>query len=94
MKESDANNTIFRIQKGILYVVMLVLIAAVAVGFRNERIAYYLGYTAVVLLIAAAPIRIIAVAGYFKRLGNSRYRSLSYIIIVIIILTALIRALI
>jgi len=94
MAKFEVDQGILKLQRIILILVMMVLALAVIIGMYDAKIGYYLGYTAVILLIIAAPIRIIAVSKYFKKRNDRRYELLSYIVILIIILTAIIRAII
>ncbi|GEM_PF-2528620 len=92
MAQFESDQNILNIQRYILIVVIATLAVSIILGYVKPLYEDYFSYAAVVLLIIAAPIRIIAVAKYFKKKGNRRYQMLSYTVILIIILTALVRA--
>jgi len=92
MARFEVDKTVLKIQEYILVIVILFLAGSVITGYFHPALNRTLGYIAVVLLIVAAPIRIIAVAKHFQKKGNRHYQILSYTVILIIILTALVRA--
>ncbi len=93
MAKFEVGRGIIKMQTIILIVVLIFLILDIIEGIiLNSGLGHYLSYASVVLLIVAAPVRIIAVSRYFRKQNDRRYETMSYILILIIVLTAIIRA--
>lgn len=95
MAKYEVGQGIIKMQRVILIVVLVFLVLDIVEGMILDKgIGHYLSYASVVLLIVAAPLRMIAVSRYFKERNDRHYQILSYIVILIIVLTAIVRALV
>ncbi len=92
MGDFEVNRGILKLQRILLIFVLLLLVISISVGLIDPELGWNIGMAAVITLILAAPIRIIAVAEYFRKKGNRKYQYLSYIVIIIIGLTAMLKA--
>ena len=88
----EVNKGILKLQRLLLIIVLAFLFIDIGIGIVYPELDQNIILIALILLILAAPIRIIAVAEYFRKKGNRKYQYLSYMVIVIIGLTALYKA--
>ena len=94
MQNRNKESGIIVLQKYLLIGVIIILAISIVVDFFNEEIGLILNYVSVVILIIAAPIRIISVSEYFRKSSEKKYQALSYIVIGIIAVAAVLKAII
>jgi len=81
------------LQKYLLIGVIIILAVSIGADHFNEKVGLILNYVSVAILIIAAPIRIISVSEYFRKSGDKKYQALSYVVIGIIAIVAILKAL-
>ncbi len=87
MGEYQSDDRIVRLQQVLTGIILAAVAAAAAVSFWSDTWGARLDFFSLLLLILAAPVRLIALARYFKHQNNSRYALLSYMVIVVMALS-------
>lgn len=83
---------IIRLQNILIWAVVVAFSLGIIIGFLDKKLGRVIYFVDVLLLIMAAPLRVIWVSEYFRKAGERKYRVLAYLVIVIIALTALVRS--
>ncbi len=93
MESIARKSNLVRLQKILIYIIIMLFAACILTGIFNRQTGEAVSFLSVVLLFLAAPIRMIWVGKYFRSTGQKKYQTLAYIVIAIIITTALFRLL-
>ncbi len=93
MESNVRKPNLVKLQKILIYIIILIFTTCIAIGIINKRAGETAGYLSVILLFLAAPIRMIWVSEYFRTTNQKKYQALAYIVIGIIALTVLLRLL-
>jgi NADH:ubiquinone oxidoreductase subunit K len=92
MPEEKPPNGLLRLQRLLLYFIIVVLLVSMVIGQFDIRKTIILNYISVTILILAAPLRLLSISEYFRKQNEKKYRILSYMVIFVMALTALMEA--
>jgi hypothetical protein len=91
--DTDSERTkVIRLQNILIWAVGVAFCLGIIIGFFDEKLGRLICFVDVLLLIMAAPLRVIWLSEYFRKAGERKYGILAYLVIVIIALTALVRS--
>ena len=93
MKSFTRKPNLVKLQKILIYIIIMLFIACIVVGFFDRQTGDTAGFLSVILLFLAAPIRMVWVGEYFRTTNQKKYQALAYVVIAIIGLTVLLRLL-
>lgn len=87
MGEFQSDGRIIRLQQILTGIILAAVALAASVSFWSDTWGARLDFLSLLLLILAAPVRLIALARYFRLQNNNRYALLSYLVIAVMALT-------
>jgi hypothetical protein len=80
---------LLKLQRSLVVLIIILFASTIIAYFADKNIGLILSRISILVLILTVPIRLVWIAGYFRKTGNIRYQILSYLVIVIIALSAL-----
>ncbi len=82
---------VLKTQQIILIAVVAILLISIITGYFSNRLGGILNHISIIMLIIAAPLRLISVAEYFRRSRDKKFQYLSYTAIAVIVIAGVIK---
>jgi hypothetical protein len=91
MDDNHKLSGLLKLQKYLVIAIVVLFSITIAAYIINRPLGVVFCYASIIILILSAPIRLLWIGNYFAQIQDHRYKILSYFIIVIIGLSALLK---